>query len=451
MPMELDAYREAVDGWDPSTYGALIEELQTLRTSMLDFERRLAPWLSQANPAHAASARNLAHYLGMRRHDMRHLQERLARLGLSSLGRAETHVLANLDKVLGILHLLTGQPWTSRSLEEPVGYRRGRALLKQHAKALFGPEPAERSVHIMVTLPSEAASNPTLVGKLVQAGMNIARINCAHDGPDEWAAMASHVRRAARHSGRPVRVLMDLAGPKIRTGAIEPGPAVLKLKPARDTFGLVTAPALLGLRPFGATAAVDGANELLSVEPAWLAQLQPGDRIDFTDARASVRRLTVLDERPGGVLVRCDQTAYLTPETRLRVHRRDVALQETAVQGLPVPVGRLRLHRGETLRLTPDGTGQSASHGSAGSRVSPATVSCTLPEVLTQVRQGERIWFDDGRIGGVIRRRARLGAKTDRAGRTARRITPPMRPRAESTSLPTRASTCPTPDSNCRR
>ena len=88
---------------------ALIAELWTLRESMLEHEARLEPWLRDIAPAHAASAANLAHYLALRRFDLRRLQERLAWVGVSSLGRAETHVLANLDKVLGILHRLVGR------------------------------------------------------------------------------------------------------------------------------------------------------------------------------------------------------------------------------------------------------------------------------------------------------------------------------------------------------
>jgi pyruvate kinase len=411
--MAAVAQRETTHGWDIPDCASLIEELQALRRSMVAAESRLAAELRTANPAQLASARNLAHYLAMRGHDIRALQERLARLGLSSLGRAESHVLANLDKVLGLLHLLAGRRWDPRIADEPAGYGRGQALLDRHGTTLFGPAPDGRRVRIMVTLPSEAAADPALVGRLVHAGMDIARINCAHDDAAAWAAMAGHVRRTAVAAGRPVRVLMDLAGPKIRTGPITPGPSVLKVKPARDEVGVVVAPALLGLRPFGSAATVDGAAELLEVDPAWFAQLHPGDRIDFTDARASDRRLTVIDERAGGVLVECDRTAYLTPDTWLRLHRRGATPRETAVQGLPEPAGRLRLHRGETLRLAADGVGHDATHGSAGSRVSPARVACTLPAVLTQVKKGERVWFDDGRIGGVIRRVAPRGVDVE--------------------------------------
>jgi len=199
--------------WDAAACETLMGALWALRESMLENQTRVAPWLAQAHPLHAASVVNLAHYLALRRHDLRDLQERLARMGLSSLGRAETHVMANLDKVLGILHHLTGRPWAALSRDEPTGYNSGPARLERNAQELFGPAPKDRAVRIMVTLPSAAAHDAALVNDLVATGMDIARINCAHDGAAEWAAMARSVRRAARKFERPVRVLMDLGGP----------------------------------------------------------------------------------------------------------------------------------------------------------------------------------------------------------------------------------------------
>jgi pyruvate kinase len=74
----------------------------------------------------------------------------------------------------------------------------------------------------MVTMPSEAAADPRVARDLVERGMDCARINCAHDGPHAWAAMVDNVRKAAAEAGRPCRILMDLAGPKLRTGPLSP-------------------------------------------------------------------------------------------------------------------------------------------------------------------------------------------------------------------------------------
>lgn len=402
--MKSGGRRASVDAWDAGVCASLIDELWALRASMLDYESRLAPWLQDVDPSHAPSACNLAHYLAMRRFDMRRLQERLAWVGVSSLGRAETHVLANLDKVLGILHRLLGRRWTPHTQDEPAGFQRGAALLERHAEALFGSAPPERHVRIMVTLPVEAATDPTLIDTLVQAGMDVARINCAHDDAETWVMMAKRARKAARAAGRPLRILMDLAGPKLRTGPVACGPAVLKIRPTRDSLGVVTEPVRVGLRPNGALACVEGASEHINVDPQWLAQLEPGDRIDLTDARSARRKLRVVARQEQGVLLECDRTAYLTAETLLHLHRRDSGVPDTRLGGLPEPTGQLRLHRGETLRLAREGIGHGAAGPAAGKRAAPATITCTLPEVLRDVRKGEHIWFDDGRIGGVIRR-----------------------------------------------
>lgn len=413
MLMDPALHATPASPWDPRQCAALIDELQTLRHAMLAHERTLAPWIAGAGDERSTSARNLAHYLALRGTDLRALQERLARMGLSSLGRGESHVLANLDKVLGLLHVLAGRPWQTQAGEEPAGFGSGRDRLAAHAAALFGEPPGERRVRIMVTLPGSAAMDPALIGALVHAGMDVARINCAHDDAPAWMAMASHVRRAAAASGRTVKVLMDLAGPKIRTGAIAAGPSVLKIKPVRDDFGQVTAPALVGLRAHGSTMTIHGASATLEVEADWLEQLRAGDVIEFVDARASTRRLTVIDERAGGALLEGRQTAYLTPQTWLRLRERDVHRPDTPVHGLPAAAGRIRLFRGDTLRLTPEGLGHGASHGESDRRVAPASVSCTLPAVLEQLHKGERVWFDDGRIGGVIRRVAARGVDVE--------------------------------------
>ena len=406
-PLQEQPQRHPGDAWDEAECKDVIARLWALRTAMQSNEAHLATWLRGADATWQASARNLAHYLALRQDDQRVLQEWLTHAGVSSLGRAESHAMANLDKVLGILHRLTGQPWARHDSDEAIGIRSSRKLLERHTAELLGPAPDERAVRIMVTLPSEAASDFSLVRQLVASGMDIARINCAHDGPDEWKAMASRVRRAARAAGRPVRILMDLGGPKLRTGTLAQGPAVLKLRPERDDLGRVLAPALLGLRAPDATMPVAGAPVHLGVDADWLAPLEAGDRIVFTDARGARRRLEVLRKDETGVLAATEQTAYLAADTALRHDHKGHAPRHTAVANLPQREGVLHLERGAILRLTRAGTDVAEPRPSVAKGAPDPlvpSVACTLPEVFEQVSVGERIWFDDGRIGGVIKR-----------------------------------------------
>ena len=87
----------------------VLRELTAIRSDMVAEEVKFQSRLNEVHPNYRENARNLLHYLPLRRRDLRPLQLRLATLGLSSLGRAESHVLATVDAVLEVLHRLTGR------------------------------------------------------------------------------------------------------------------------------------------------------------------------------------------------------------------------------------------------------------------------------------------------------------------------------------------------------
>jgi len=396
-------------GGDPQDFDIcikLIDQLWALRQSMLERETALKTELDKVLPEYRQSARNLIHYLTLRSVDLRPLQDQLSRLGLSSLGRSESHVLANLDKVLGLLHRLTGQAWQDKSAQEPAGSSSSRELLKKHTLRLLGHAPTGRPVRIMVTLPTEAATDFNMVQELVDAGMDIARINCAHDSAPDWQSMAAKVRQAAKAAHRPVKVLMDLGGPKIRTGPVADRPPVLKLKPGKDELGRVFRPARLHLRPIDSTELVPNVDASVGVWEVWLARLKAGSSIHFTDARGAKRHLLVIQNDGSGAIAESLQTAYLTPETVLTIGGAGGKKKHaTLVCHIDRQQGALRLFIGDSLRLTKEGLGETGGMEEDSNELYPDTahVAVTLPQVIDQVKVGERIWFDDGRIGGVIR------------------------------------------------
>lgn len=145
--------------------------------------------------------RNLVHYWSIRQNDLRELQGRLAAFGLSSLGRSEPHVEATLRVVRSAVVAILED--TCRPPEPAVvSADEGRGLLRRRSIGLLGQAPADRRTRIMVTLPSQAATDPDLIRRLLVRGMNVARINCAHDDADAWRAMVGHVRRASEATGR---------------------------------------------------------------------------------------------------------------------------------------------------------------------------------------------------------------------------------------------------------
>jgi pyruvate kinase len=383
--------------------GDIRQELEAIRRDMLHAEKRVLSDTGDTPCQRRLSARNLLHYLALRRRDIRLLQWQLAKAGLSSLGRSESHALANVQTVLGVVHQLAGNDRASTH-DVPTLFDEGTALLDQHTQALFGPPPPHRDVRIMVTMPTEAAYDGRLVHDLVASGMDCMRINAAHDDDETWARMRQHLAEAKEKTGKHCRVLVDLAGPKLRTADVEAGPAVVRWRPQRDACGRVTKPARVWLTSVDHPATPpEAGSTTLPVTGGWLTALEIGDTITLVDARDKKRALTVRARGDGGVWAESQQTAYVLPGTRLRVSSND-RHRDTDVGDLPTTSQFIVLKPDDTLLLSRDGTpGHAAVCADDGQVLQPAAIGVTLANVFEDVQPGEAIWFDDGHIGGVVR------------------------------------------------
>lgn len=404
MPM-----KNSTDGAYPGSadIDGVLRDLTAIRAEIVAETNRLQARLNTVHPNYRESARNLLHYLALRRRDLRPLQLRLASVGLSSLGRAESHVLATVNAVLEVLHRLMGVTLPSPSPDAAVvDFGHGQQLLAEHTEGLLGPAIPNRGVRIMVTMPGEAADNYTLVHTLLQQGMDCMRINCAHDDATAWLRMLEHLRRAEQSLGRSCRVVMDLAGPKLRTGPLEPGPAVVRIRPRRDVYGRVTTPARVWLTAESSPCPPPSpADACLPVPATWLARLRPGDQLKLTDARNAKRTFMVGDVTGQGCWVEASKTTYVVPGTVL-LHKGEGANGDDGkamIGELPPCENALSLRQGDLLILTRDRKpGRQETSDSGGQVLAPAVIGCTIPEIFKDVRPKESIWFDDGRIGGCV-------------------------------------------------
>ncbi|MFI4889232.1 MAG: pyruvate kinase [Steroidobacterales bacterium] len=333
-------------------------------------------------PVHGTSATNLAHYIGVRKHDVRRLQLELASLALSSLGRCEGHVMDTLIRLAGWLDKEQSQD-SSASLDWSLA----ESILHRNTRALFGPRPSERHVYIMVTAPDAVEATADWADGILRAGADLLRINGAHQTPAEWVDIITVFRARARELGRPVRVFVDLPGPKLRAETRASEPAVLHLPRDKDWKGHTVKPTSMLL-----VAEYDEGAQI-PLPRQWLDLIHPGDRIRLEDAGGRSRELIVHGRATGGIRAECDQSLYLMAGLRLEWYRNGLLQGQGVVGEFSGTMRDLSLSQGEAFMLNSDGR---------RSDLVSAVLVCPEPEILAAVKTGERVVLDDGKLIAVV-------------------------------------------------
>lgn len=132
---------------------------------------------------------------------------------------------------------------------------------------------------IVATVGPACARVDQLVG-LIESGADVFRINTAHGSREEHKSRVESIRLASRHTGVPVAILVDLAGPKIRLGELPGG-----------EFQCLPGQNVCFVR--GAESQVPG--ELTTTYHALVDELEVGDKVVLADGLVS---LVVVDKRP---------------------------------------------------------------------------------------------------------------------------------------------------------
>src|ERR687892_584783 len=133
-----------------------------------------------------------------------------------------------------------------------------------------------RRTKIVCTIGPASASSDDL-DRLVKAGMDVARLNFSHGTHAEHADVIKRIREGESRWQRPVAILQDLQGPKIRLGTFGPGGGMRVDLEAGKPF-LISAKF------------VEGNVERSAVShPEYLAELKPGDEIWMDDGMIQLK------------------------------------------------------------------------------------------------------------------------------------------------------------------
>jgi len=314
---------------------------------------------------------------------------------LSSLGRLEGHVLDALTKVRERLDdaIARENPMTaavSPAAATPT-WEESNRLLHEHTRALLGPRPSHRHVYVMVTAPNAAEVDDLWVERLLATGMNVLRVNTAHENEDAWMHIVSTARRVADARRVQLHIAVDLSGPKLRTLMLQEGPRVVKWKPVRDDFGDVVTPCKVTLRARSGATIAD--KTTLSVSDSVWPQLRLGDVLAFRDARGKHRELIITVRGDNSATAELLTTAYIVPGTTMTLQRGDQVHGETKVESVPSRRIRLSLAVGEAFWLVKPGVEPPAGMKAVG---------CTLDAGLAALEIHHRVLFDDGHLEAIV-------------------------------------------------
>lgn len=359
--------------------------------------------IENVHPTHRKSALNLIHYLAFRSFDIDKLQEQLIYMGLPDLANIEGHVMKSLHAIKTIINHLSGNN-IIENRKGIISIKKSEKLIRKNTKQLFGYKSKKRRTRIMVTLPSTASEDYSLVNHLIGLGMNSARINCAHDDPEVWTKMIGNINRSNKALKKNCKIMMDLGGPKLRTGSMEQGPRVIHIKPQRDSLGIVTKPAKIWIAPPDIPPPNDSADAIIPISELLMYKIKRGNTINLTDSRDKKCKIIIEKKQGKGKWGICSDSAYITTGTELVLRKVKKSGKEKNFVGELLPLEQfITLHIGDNLILHSDPRpGEPARHNSDGKLISDAHISCTLPEVFKDVKLKEPVFLNDGKIEGII-------------------------------------------------
>ncbi|USN54669.1 MAG: hypothetical protein H6765_09335 [Candidatus Peribacteria bacterium] len=234
------------------------------------------------------SITNLRQYLALHDQDTDTIEEFLQQFGLKPVRNRTEHISASYNAVSSLLAA------DEALLPDDLAIKQAQAIRHKRKDLLLGKHSDEHA--ILLTLPSQAASDYRFIEEAVLAGISAVRINTAHDDLHAWKSMARLTRKAAQKHNKKVKIYVDLASRKMRTAKIKRTmqPVVLSAekKPTKIT---------LSASPDAYTCVAESSKAIdrlatVAVTQSFMDLCQVGDHIYLIDAKEKQRSLEVIEK-----------------------------------------------------------------------------------------------------------------------------------------------------------
>lgn len=341
------------------------------------------------------SRNNLLAYHALQKHSINDLEMLLKECGLSSIRESQSHLFFTLQKILENLgvHPIKPPPLSAIS---PSG---ARLISRLRANLALGKINGSRNTRIMVTLDSRMLGQPSMIDNLLANGMEIARINCAHDDPEIWASFIKMVRESERRLNIPCKIYMDLGGPKVRLGAFHKEKKPLKIHVPAVSFGKrMELSGYIDLYAQESKVMKGMASQdtfvLTVTNKDIFKKMQKGDNILFRDLKSRSRTLKIVEILSDSrVKVMLDKTSLI--DENVVFQHKEGKFSIHSINSSPVDI---KVKKGDILRLYLD----NSRLGHAATEHEPAGVPVTLAKAFRNVIPNDRIFIDDGKISGTV-------------------------------------------------
>lgn len=348
----------------------------------------------------SVSEQNLHYYLKLRQKDLRTLQNCLTLMGLSSLGRSQGYILNSIEKNLSILaHLLGKEDFVVQ--EKDLDFNAAQIMTMKNIKIFEQNSRDDKyKTKIMVTLPSNAAYDDSLIPALVGSYASVLRVNTAHDSPKEWKLMAQKIKEANAAQNKDVKIYVDLAGPKNRTSSI-----VQVLKEFK--IGSKKNPEMVQLVEIekGVSDRIDESTikATLAVESEFYRYALQNEHIELYDENKGKIYLFEIVYHEGKLCFAANKKVTINQSTTLSITDYKDRYQSKLYNFVQAPQD-IFLFCGDRLVITPkDILGQKDYGGY------DAIIGCSNKEVFEYVNKGDEIFIDDGAIGCRVLEKIDLG------------------------------------------
>ncbi|MEA3433312.1 MAG: pyruvate kinase [Campylobacterota bacterium] len=378
------------------------QEIDSIRAELLIARDEIEP----DHPRYQ-SLLNLKQYLILRSKDRTKLQEKLFVMSLSSLGRSYAHVAGSIDTLYD--QISSSLCRDELSAEEMASFHHltipeAIELSSGNSKALFGGKVSEKlskqSTAIMVTLPSYAADNEgELIQKLANSGVNVFRINTAHDSPATWKMMAEVISsiNTERDKKNKVKIFVDLAGPKIRTGKIRrlDLPVVMGSNKREKEVHIFSGEMITTRAETIDPRTQKKIPARITVEKKFFKKLNKEYSFRVVDSNRKKALITISeihDEYATGVI---NKKIYLNESAKLHYNHN-----QGSILNIERQIDPIRLFKGDLLVITErDVEGRSVLFDENKNVLKSALISCSFQGIISHIKIGEQVFIDDGKIG----------------------------------------------------